>query len=176
MDITCVKVGKQHLSLDLVEEADDMNKKACEMRQTSTTCFVAHEHRVLCNQFTNWPVEYQFWEKRAMECVKDKNIKITSAQVTEAQNSASDLRSVGNVTTFLALIEVTDILTRASCQLQDTSHFPWHYVDVIDDLLLKLQLVYDSFINGVLPDTSKESPFSSKYCKQTIWESHHGSL
>ena len=159
------RVGKQHISL--IEEATEMNQKSRELKQRSETRFVAHQHAVLCNFFVNWPVQYQFWEKRAREMRKDKDQNLTSSDIIQAQNSARDLQSVEFLTVYLAMIEITDILTRASCQLQTTNSFPWEFVDVIEDLSKKLRYVQAAFSKGILPDTSGESPFNTSDYKLT---------
>ena len=109
-----------------------MDTKAYEPTKSSDTRFIAHEHGVYCNQFNNWPIMYSYWEKRAQEKLDDPDEKITSDEVTEAQQMVGDLRDVKTITEFLAVLELTDLLTRASCQLQGTENFPWQHVEVIE--------------------------------------------
>ena len=47
-------------------------------------------------------------------------MKITSAEVTEAQNNAADFRNADHITVFLTQFELTDLLGRASSQMQGT--------------------------------------------------------
>ena len=93
-----------------------MEVKAYEPRQASNTRFIAHENKVLGNQFHNWAIMHNYWEKRAQEKITDKEVKITSAEVTEAQNKAADFKNVEHITVFLTQFELTDLLGRASCQ------------------------------------------------------------
>ena len=162
------RVGKQHINLK--EEASEMGVKAYEPRQTSDTRFVIHEHRVLCNQFHNWSIQYNFWEKRAQEMNNNKEIKITSQEVTEAQNSAADLRDMEHITLFLAMLELTDLLGRSSCQMQSTNNFPWVFIDEIESLKKKLEYVKQCFTEGNIPEITHESygPNPKAYCSNNL--------
>ena len=93
------KIGKQRIAL--ANEADHLNTKLYETRHSSDTRFVAHEHKVLANQFMNWDIQYQFWEKRSQELLNDiEDGKLTSVQITDSQKKSSELRNVAFITTF----------------------------------------------------------------------------
>ena len=165
------KVAKKHIKLK--EEASNMNVKDYEPRQTSDTRFIMHEHKVLCNQFHNWTIEYNYWEKRSMEMQTDKEVKVTSQEVTEAQNSSADLRDVEHITAFLSMLELTDMLGRSSCNMQGTTNFPWAFVDEMENLKKKLEYVKTCFVEGIVPDIKHASygPDPKVYCKNNLGKS-----
>ena len=55
------------------------------------------------------------------------------------------------------MFELTDVMTRASCELQSTCKFPWEYSDIIKDLIKKLTYVKECFDEGLIPDIQHES-------------------
>ena len=108
----------------LKKEAEALDVKAYESKQISDTRFIAHEHDCLCNNFHNWPVQFKYWEDHAQELAKDKEDDddddeyekekpLKSDQITTAQNNARNLRNVKHITSFLSMLEITDVLTRA---------------------------------------------------------------
>ena len=133
--------------MNLNKEAEAMNLKSHEPRISSDTHFVAHQHKVLCNQFQNWPIQYRYWERRSQENTNDDE-KLTSDKVIESQKKASDLRNVQFITVFLSMVEISDVLARASCLLQGSCRFPWEFLDVINDLLTKLEYIKCCFSKG----------------------------
>ena len=162
------RAGKQRISLK--KEAENLNMKSREPRQSSDTRFISHEHKVICNQFCNWNIQYSYWEKKAREQIEDPSEEITSSEITEAQNMAADLRNVTNITVFLTMLELTDLLTRTSCQLQSSDRFPWEFIEIIKQLLKKLDYVKECFDQGLIPDITHESYGKDKdvYCKNNV--------
>ena len=166
--ISHFRVGKQRVNLN--KEAGMLDVKAYEPRISSDTRFVAHQHKVLCNQFSNWPVQYSYWEKRSQENNEGDNEfeDLSSSEIIESQKKASDLRNVRFITVFLSMLEITDVMTRASCLLQGCNRFPWEYIDVIKDLIKKLEYVKECFSQGTVPSISHSSYNDHKYTKNDL--------
>ena len=147
-----------------IHEAKLMNAKSYEPLQVSNTKFVAHEHPVLCNQYHNWPIQYSHWEHHAQEIWRESELEhddkqqcLKSEEVTEAQNRAAELRNVTNITVFLSMIKITDLLTCSSCRLQSTKKFPWEFPDIIKDLLIKLNYTKEWFQSDIKHPSYSES-------------------
>ena len=100
---------------------------------------------------------HNYWEKRAQEKITDKEVKITSAEITEAQNNAADFRNVEHITVFLTQFELTDLLDRGSCQMQGTDNFPWVFQTVMKNLKEKLEYIRKCFSDGLIPDITHET-------------------
>ena len=55
------------------------------------------------------------------------------------------------------MLEITDLLGRASCEMQGTDNFPWVFVTVIKNLKQKLEYIRKCFSEGLIPDITPES-------------------
>ena len=89
------------------KEGKAMNLNAHEPRISSNTRFVAHQHKVNCNQFQNWPIQYRYLERRSQEDYNDDE-EFKSDEIIESQKKASDLRNVRFITVFLSMLEISD--------------------------------------------------------------------
>ena len=137
-------IGKKRAEIGKV--VAEIDEKLYNPRKASKTRFIAHEHNVLCNQFRNWSSQYVYYERRA----RSTNLK--SEEVIDAQNKARDRQCVRTITTLLAMIEITDVLGRASCMLQKSNALPWEHLDVIELLLQRLLYIKECFDHGRIPD------------------------
>ena len=170
-EIKYFRVGKQHVMLK--KEAESMQKQSYEPKQISETRFVAHEHQVLCNQFHNWPIQFKYWEDRSQEYAQEgyenpeqefeDEKTLTNDEITISQKKSRNLRDVKYITSFLAMLEITDLLTRASCSLQSTSKFPWEFIEIVEDLLKKLEYITECFNEGVVPNKDHKCYNDIKY-------------
>ena len=69
------------------------------------------------------------------------------------------LQTLGMLSTsvFLTQFELTDLLGRASCQMQGTDNFPWVFQTVMKNLKEKLEYIRKCFSDGLIPDITYES-------------------
>ena len=141
---------------EITSLAEEMKLKVYQPRKKSTTRFVAHEHKVLCNQYRNWKPQYFYYEKLG----RDESLK--GSDIIDAQNHARDRQSVRKITLLLSMIEITDILSRTSCMLQENSAFPWEHLEVINVLLQRLKYTRDCFDDGRVPISLDPPQVSTK--------------
>ena len=82
------RVGKQRVSL--MKEAENLDVQSYEPKTSSETRFVAHNHKGLCNQFRNWKIQHQYWEKIAQEITDEDSDSEENNRKTSSDKVAGE--------------------------------------------------------------------------------------